>query len=121
MGVKNFKDTKVYQFAFKQAMDVFEVSKSFLKEETYSLTNQIRRASRSVCANLSEAYRKKQYPAHFISKVSDSDAENSETNIWIDFSLACNYLSNEIHQKMISRNEEIGRLLHHMMNNPEKY
>jgi four helix bundle protein len=81
----------------------------------------MRRSSRSVCANLAEAYCKKRYPAHFILKVSDSDAENSETNVWFDFSVACKYISSENYQRMNLRNEEIGRLLDHMMNNPEKY
>ena len=121
MGVKNFKETKVYRFAFEQAMDIFEVSKNFPKDEMYSLTDQIRRSSRSVCGNLAEAFRKKQYPAHFVSKISDSDAENSETNIWLDFALACKYLHSEKHSQMIVRNEEIGRLLNHMLNNPDKY
>ena len=121
MAAKSFKDTKVYKLAFEQAMDIFEVSKTFPKEETYSLTDQVRRSSRSVCTNLAEAFRKKRYPAHFISKTSDSDSENSETNVWIDFAFNCKYISIEKHEKMILRNEEIGRLLNHMMNNPDKY
>ncbi len=121
MAAKNFKETKLYKMAFEQAMDIYSISKSFPKEETYSLTDQIRRSSRSVCANLAEAYRRRRYPAHFISKASDSDAENSETNIWLDFSEACGYIKKEVQQKMISRNEEIGRLLNHMINNPDKY
>ena len=79
MASKNYKETKVYKLAFEQAMDIFETSKKFSKEETYSLTDQVRRSSRSVCANLAEAYRKKRYSAHFVSKVTDSDSENSET------------------------------------------
>jgi four helix bundle protein len=102
-------------------MEIFEISKSFPKEETYSLTDQIRRGSRSVCTNLAEAYRKKLYTAHFISKVTDSDMENSETGVWLDFALACKYLNTEVHQKLIEENEEIGRLLSHMIVNPEKY
>ena len=121
MAAKSFKETKAYKLAFEQAMDVFETSKNFPKEETYSLTDQVRRSSRSVCANLAEAYRKKRYPAHFISKASDSDTENSETNVWIDFAFACKYVLEIKHQQMILRNEEIGRLLNHMINNPEKY
>lgn len=121
VGVTNFKLTKVYKLAFEQAMDIFEQSKSFPKEETYALTDQIRRASRSVCANLAEAYRKKMYPAHFVSKISDCDAENSETGVWIDFALSCKYWSLDFHEKMVHRNEEIGRLLHHMMHHPDKY
>ena len=100
---------------------VCQISKSFPKEEKYSLTDQVRRSSRSVCANLAEAYRKRQYPAHFVSKLSDCDAENSETGVWIDFSLACQYITLEVHKALISKNEEVGRLLHHALKNPEKY
>ena len=121
MGVKSFKETTVYKKAFALAMEIFEVSKKFPKEETYSLTDQIRRSSRSVCTNLAEAYRKKLYKAHFISKVTDSDMENSETGVWLDFALACKYISTEFHNKLTAENEEIGRLLHHMIVNPEKY
>ena len=121
MAAINVKQTKVYQKAFEQAMDIFELSKGFPKEERYSLTDQVRRSSRSVCANLAEAYRKKIYPAHFLSKLTDCDAENSETNVWIDFAFACNYLSEENKNRLIERNEEIGRLLNHMMQNPDKY
>jgi four helix bundle protein len=121
MSAKTYKETKVYKLAFVQAMDVFQTSKSFPKEETFSLTDQIRRSSRSVCANIAEAYRKKRYPAHFISKTSDADTENSETSVWIDFSLACKYIASEEFDSMISRNEEIGKLLNHMLNNPDKY
>ena len=88
MAARNFKETKVYKLAFEQAMDIYEISKTFPKEETYSLTDQIRKSSRSICTNLAEAYRKKRYPAHFISKITDSDGENSETNVWFDFALA---------------------------------
>jgi four helix bundle protein len=79
MGVKSYKETRVYKPAFEVAMEIFELSKSFPKEETYSLTGQIRRSSRNVCANIAEANRKKLYPAHFVSKASDADTENSET------------------------------------------
>ena len=121
MGVKLFKDATVYKKAFAHAMKIFETSKAFPKEEVYSLTSQIRRASRSVFSNISEAYRKKLYPAHFISKISDSDMENSETSVWLDFALACKYIPDEVHKKLMKENEEIGKLLNHMINNPEKY
>ncbi len=121
MGVKNYKETKVYKLSFEQSMDVFETAKLFPGDEIYSLTDQVRRSSRSVCANVGEAYRKKMYPANLVSKVSDSDTENTETNVWIDFSLACKYITHEKHTQMSLRNEEIGRLLHHMINNPEKH
>lgn len=121
MGAVNFKQTKVYQKAYALAMEIFEITKLFPKEETYALTDQIRRSSRSVCSCLAEAYRKKQYAAHFIAKVTDADMENSETNVWIDFSASCNYITAEEHRDLIAKNEEIGRLLNHMYHNPEKY
>lgn len=121
MAAMNFKETKVYQKAFVLAMEIYDISKSFPKEERYSLTDQIRRSSRSVCANMAEAYRKRQYPAHFVSKISDCDAENSETGVWIDFALNCNYINLQTHRELIEKNEEVGRMLHHMINNPEKY
>jgi len=83
LPARNFKETTAYILAFHLAMDIFETSKNFPKEETYSLTDQIRRSSRSVCTNLAEAFRKKWYRSHFISKISDSDSKNSETNVWI--------------------------------------
>ena len=121
MGVYNFRDTKVYQKAFGLAMEIFQISKSFPKEETYSLTDQIRRSSRSVCICLAEAYRKKRYPAHFVSKISDSDMENSETLGWLDFSVACNYIKSEMYEELKFKNEEVGKLLGHMLANPDKY
>ena len=121
MGAYNFKETTLYQKAFSLAMEIYVVSKSFPNEEKYSLTDQVRRSSRSVCANLAEAYRKKRYPAHFISKLTDCDAENSETNVWIDFALACKYINEETRALLSGKNEEVGKLLSHMINNPEKY
>lgn len=121
MGVRNFKETTVSKKAFSLAMEVFEISKTFPQEEKYSLTDQIRRSSRSVCTNLGEAYRKRQYPAHFVSKISDCDAENSETGVWLDFAYTCKYLTQEIHLNLISKSEEVGNLLNHVLNNPEKY
>ena len=86
----SFIDVLAFKKSFSLAMNIFETSKSFPKEEKYSLTNQIRRSSRSVSANISEAYRKRQYPKHFSSKLSDADAENSETLTWLLFALKCN-------------------------------
>lgn len=88
----DFKKLLVYQKSFDLAMDIFEISKSFPKEETYSLTDQVRRSSRSVTANISEAYRKRLYPKHFVSKLTDADSENSETYTWLEFALACKYI-----------------------------
>jgi four helix bundle protein len=107
--------------AFSLSMEIFEVSKGFPKEEKYALTDQVRRSSRSVCANIGEAYRKRRYPAHFISKLTDSDAENSETQVWIDFAFACKYIDENTSISFIQRSEEVGRLINHMIANPEKY
>jgi four helix bundle protein len=117
----NYKDLMVYQKAFNLALLIFKVSENFDKSEKYSLTDQIRRSSRSVCANLVEAYRKRQYESYFISKISDADMENSEIRVWLDFALSFGYIKDEIHLDLYSRSEEIGRLLNHMLQNPEKY
>lgn len=95
MSYKKINDTKVYKLAFQLAMKIFEVSKKFPKEETYSLTDQIRRSSRSVCSCLAEAHRKRLYEAYFVSKVSDADMENAETQTWLEFALACQYIAQE--------------------------
>ncbi|WP_321376074.1 four helix bundle protein [uncultured Draconibacterium sp.] len=117
----DFKHLIAYQKAFKLAMDIFEVSKTFPKEEKFSLTDQIRRSSRSTCTNIAEAYRKRRYPKHFLSKLTDSDGENSETASWLDFAFACEYISNDIHEKLYNECVEIGKLLNYMMSNPEKF
>ena len=117
----DFKKLKVYQKAFSLAMEVFEISKSFPIEEKYGLISQVRRSSRSVCSNIAEAYRKRQYPAHFCMKISDADMENSETQVWFDFALACSYITSESHKDLLFKSHEIGRLLSHMLNNPQKY
>jgi four helix bundle protein len=119
--MSDFKDLIVYNKSFSLAMKVFEITKAFPKEEKYSLTDQIRRSSRSVCANLAEAYRKRQYPAHFVSKISDADMENSETQVWLDFTLSCGYLSQDSHDEFLSISKEIGKLLNDMIQKPEKY
>ncbi|WP_317167362.1 four helix bundle protein [Winogradskyella costae] len=110
-----------YKKGFKLAMDIFHLSKKFPKEETYSLTNQIRRCSRSVCANLSEAYRKRRYPKHFISKLTDCDAENGETQTWLEFALACDYISNETYNNLLKESQDIANLINYMILNPNKF
>ena len=116
-----FRNLIVYKKAFSLAMDIFELIKSYPKEEKYGLISQIRNSSRSVCSNIGEGYRKRQYPAHFISKISDADMENTEIQVWLDFSLACKYITEEIHQSYNERSEEVGKLLNDMIRNPEKY
>ena len=117
----DFKQLIAYKKAFDLSMFIFNISKSFPKEETYSLTDQIRRSSRSVCANISEAYRKRRYSKHFISKLTDADGENSETNTWLDFALACEYISSEEYNKCSEQGKEIGKLINYMINNPGKF
>ncbi|WP_445734394.1 four helix bundle protein [Mariniflexile sp.] len=117
----DFKKLLAYQKSFELAMFIFEISKSFPKEETYSLTDQIRRSSRSVSANIAEAYRKRIYPKHFTSKLTDADGENSETNSWLDFALACNYLDKEKHLELTELGIEVGKLINYMINNPSKF
>ena len=117
----DFKKLLAYQKAFALAMSIFEVSKTFPKEEVYSLTDQVRRSSRSVNANISEAYRKRRYPKHFISKLTDADGENSETSTWLDFALACSYLNSEQHLELTNQTKEVGRLINYMINNPNKF
>jgi len=119
--MSDFNDLLVYKKSFELAMLVFEITKSFPREEMYSLTDQIRRSSRSTSICIVEAYRKRRYPAHFISKLSDSDMENSETKGWLKFALDCRYLNEENYLKLVSLSDEIGKLLNHMMNSPEKY
>ncbi len=118
---QSFRDLLVYKKAFALAMEIYEISKKFPKEEMYSLTDQIRRSSRSVCSCIGEAYRKRLYRAHFISKCSDADSENTETQVWLDFSLACKYISKSEYANLIGKSEEVGRLINHMIVNPENY
>ena len=110
-----FKKLLAYQKGFDLAMSIFEVSKSFPIEEKYSLTDQIRRSSRSVCANLSEAYRKRRYEKHFISKLTDSDAENSETQVWLGFAKECGYIDEELLSNLENESMEIGKLIQYMI------
>ncbi len=121
MSYKKINETKAYKLAFELAMKIHEISKRFPKEEKYSLTDQVRRSSRSVCSCLAEAHRKRLYSAHFFSKVSDSDMENAETQTWLEFALACKYILQNEHDELLNLSEEVGRLLSHMIHNPEKY
>ncbi|TPG42211.1 four helix bundle protein [Flavobacterium pectinovorum] len=117
----DFKELLAYKKSFELAMEIFELSKTFPKEEKYSLTDQVRRSSRSVSANIAESYRKRRYVNHFISKLTDSDAENSETNVWLNFSLKCEYINQETFESLNSKNLEIGKLINYMINNPDKF
>lgn len=116
-----FQDFLAYKKSFALAMNIFEISKSFPKEEKYSLTDQIRRSSRSVTANISEAYRKRRYPKNFVSKLTDSDAENSETQTWLEFALECKYINQNSFNHLFKDSEEVGKLINYMINNPNKF
>ena len=116
-----YQDLLAYKKGFEIAMEIFEVSKLFPKEETYSLTDQIRRSSRSVCANSAESYRKRVYPKHFHSKLTDCDAENSETQTWLEFAYACKYINENIFNELTEKNKEVGKLINYMLLNPAKF
>ncbi|WP_167610769.1 four helix bundle protein [Maribellus sediminis] len=119
--VSGFRKLTVYKKAFDLAMEIFEITKAFPAQEKYELTDQIRRSSRAVCRAIGEGYRKRQYPKHFSSKMSDSDIENTETQVSLDFALKCEYISKVEYNSLIEKSEEVGRLLNHMIENPEKY
>ena len=119
--VGSFRDLTVYKKAFALAMKIFQITKKFPSEEKYELTDQIRRSSRAVCRAIGEGYRKRQYPKHFSSKMSDADMENTETQVSLDFALTCKYISQEEYLELLDNLEEVGRMLNHMVENPEKY
>jgi four helix bundle protein len=119
--LKGHRDLKVYQLAYKLAMEIFQVSNAFPKEEKYSLTDQIRRSSRSVAANIAEGFRKRQYPKMFVSKLADADGEATETQVWLDFARDCEYLLPERNAELIKNYEEVGKMLGTMMSMPEKF
>jgi four helix bundle protein len=116
-----FQELLAYQKSFELAMHIFEVSKHFPSEEKYSLIDQVRRSSRSVSANIAEASRKRQYLKHFLSKLSDSDSENSETQVWLEYAYACKYINFETYTTLNNKSLEVGKLLYYMMANPQKF
>jgi four helix bundle protein len=119
--LRGHRDLKVFQLAYKLAMQIFKESKTFPKEERYSLTDQIRRSSRSVAGNIAEGFRKRRYPSMFVSKLADSDGEGSETQVWLDFARDCEYLSNESYKELTAGYEQVGKMLGVMIANPEKF
>jgi four helix bundle protein len=121
MAADNFRNLTVYRKVFALAMEIFQISKKFPKEEKYSLTDQIRRSSRSVCSCIGEAYRKRQYEGYFVNKTSDADSENTETRVWLDFAQACCYITLEVWNDLELKADEVGKLLNHMIANPKKY
>jgi four helix bundle protein len=121
LSMERFKSLKAYEYAFEQANEVFEWSKTLPRMEEHGLTIQIRRSSRSVCSNIAEGYRKRLYRAHFITKLTDADAENSETSVWLDLARSSGYLDAEEYSRFMNRNREVGRLLGYMIRNPDKF
>jgi four helix bundle protein len=119
--IQGYKSLKVYQLAFDAAKEIFRISKSFPVEEKYSLTDQIKRSSRSVCTCIGEGYRKRKYPKYFSLKMTDADGEATETSIWLDFAQSSEYIDAEVHERMIKLYDEIGRMLSSMAENPEKF
>lgn len=121
MRLNSAKDLAVYRKGYELAMKVFQVSKTFPPEEKFALISQIRRSSRSVCLNLREAWAKRRYEAHFISKLTDCDGENSETDSSLDFAKDCGYLTSDQHAELALLCSEIGKMLGSMINNPESF
>jgi len=106
----SFRDLTVYKKAYSLALEIFEITKKFPAEEKYELTDQLRRSSRSVCRGIGEGYRKRQYPKHFSSKMSDADMENTETQVSLDFAGDCKYISQEEITELRNKSEEVGRM-----------
>jgi len=119
--IRTHHDLEVYQTAFNLAMKIFQESKSFPKEERYSLTDQVRRSSRSVCANLAEAWRKRRYEASFLSKLSDAEAEGAETQVWLEFAVQCGYLEVEVGQELSASYDNILGKIVSLINNPQPW
>ena len=111
----------VSALAFKQQEEIFKVSESFPNEERYSMTSQIRRSSRSVCANLAEAHSKRRYESHFVAKITDADAENAETAVWLSIAKNCKYLNEEQEMRISDLNQQISKLLYYMKRNAAKF
>jgi len=119
--INSFKDLIVYQKAYNLAMQIFDLSKGYPKEERYSLTDQIRRSSRSVTSNIAEAWAKRIYTKVFVNKLSDSLGEEFETEGWLDYSLDCNYIKKETHSLLIAEYDQVRKMLISIMNKPEKF
>jgi four helix bundle protein len=118
---RGFRDLIVYQKSYALAMEIFEITKAFPKEEKYSLVDQIQRSSRSVPANIAEAWVKRKYPKSFVSKLLDSLAEEAETEVWIDMSKDCKYIDEQLHNNLMEQSQEVAKMLSSMINTPEKF
>jgi four helix bundle protein len=114
--LRSHKELEVYQLAFKTSMEIYHISKSFPKDEIFSLTSQMRRSSRSVSANIAEAFRKRRYEKAFVAKLSDSEAESAETQVWLDYSLECGYISEIVNQKLFNDYDNIIGKIVNMIN-----
>lgn len=121
MKIRSHKELDVYKIAFEASMEIFNLTKKFPKDERYSLSDQIRRSSRSVCANLAEAFRKRKYPKSFIAKLNDCEGEAAETQVWLDFALECNYINNETYKPLYEKYDHVLGKLVNMSLNPEKW
>ena len=121
MEYKGYKDLKVYKLAYKLAMEIFRITRSFPMEEKYSLTDQIIRSSRSVTANLAEAWKKRRYVKMFVSKIIDAAGEAAETEVWLNYSLDCGYITKDKYDYLIEGYDEVNRMLYGMINNTKKF
>ena len=119
--IQTHKELKVFKVSYKAALDIYQLTKSFPKEERFSLTDQIRRSSRSVPANIAEAWRKRRYPKSFISKLSDSEAEAAEVQVWLDFSLDFNYISVDIHKELYEMYDHVLSMITIMQKQVDKW
>jgi four helix bundle protein len=120
-NIRHFRELEVYQLAVESAMRIFEVSKLFPAEEKYSLTDQIRRSSRSVCANIAEGWRKRRYPNAFVSKLSDADAESAETQVWLEFAAKCGYVDKGVTDRLVEDYDHIIGKLVNMVSRPDDW
>lgn len=121
MNYRGYRDLKVYKLAYRLATEIFEITKTFPQEEKYSLTDQIRRSSRSVPGNIAEAWKKRIYPKMFVSKIIDAAGEAGETEVWLDISNDAGYLSIGKHKELSDGYDEVNRMLYGMVEKPEKF
>lgn len=119
--IRTHKDLKVYLLSFEAGMMIFHITKTFPKEEMYSLTDQIRRSSRSVSGNIAEAFRKRKYPKSFVSKLTDSEGEAAETQVWLDYALECGYIDKDKHAALFDKYDHIIAMLVNMSTKPENW
>ncbi|MFH1322195.1 MAG: four helix bundle protein [Bacteroidota bacterium] len=119
--IKSYRDLRVYKAAFEVAMEIFEITKDFPVEEKYSMVDQARKASRSVCANIGEAWRKRRYKAAFVAKLSDSETEACESQVWMEFAYASKYIEKEVMERIFNKYEKIIGQIVRMIHDPDKW